>query len=437
MKQEPERRLDNRRPGRILLFAFVIVGSMVLSRSNIVPYAQAQGIQKPLSEDDVITLLKGAVMPKRVGELAKERGVAFLLTPETERKLRQAGASDSLVAALRKLASVLPDFVLERTLPAALETLTDGTVLRGTVNSVAFSPDGGTLAAGTDMISFWDVINGSKVRELWPKGTVLAVAFSPDGRLLASGGYYGTLLVWEVTTGIQVHTLEINSGPVSSVAFSPDGRYFVAGTGGIANVQFRDGQLISTAQTAGNIASWTLPNTKELALKSVAGHGDGVASIAISPDGRLLATGNIDHTTRIWPATNLEHDNERTLLGRASVGTVGAVVFSPDGRLLAAGDDRDHTVYLWDVAAGRPGYLLVPDKIGGVRSVSIAFSPDGHWLAATSWDVIEIWDVETGREVLTLRGHLDNVCSVAFSADGRWLASGSEDGTVKLWRRRP
>ena len=66
---------------------------------------------------------------------------------------------------------------------------------------------------------------------------------------------------------------------------------------------------------------------------------------------------------------------------------------------------------------------------------SLAFSPDGNWLASGSWDKsIKIWDVATGREVQSLAGHNHPIYSVAFDSRGRWLASGSEDGTIKLWR---
>ena len=118
-----------------------------------------------------------------------------------------------------------------------------------------------------------------------------------------------------------------------------------------------------------------------------------------------------------------------TLTGHSN--SVNSVALSPDGRTLASGS-RDNTIKLWDVQTQREIATLTGHS---TFLWSVAFSPDGRTIASGSYNkTIKLWDVQTRREISTLRGHSASVSSVAFSPYGRTLASGSSDRTIKLWR---
>lgn len=151
-----------------------------------------------------------------------------------------------------------------------------------------------------------------------------------------------------------------------------------------------------------------------------------VTSVAISPDGTLIASGAEDHQVRIWhlPTRRMV----RRLAGHSSV--VTAVAFSPDGSMIASASN-DRTARLWDTRSGR----LLRTLQGHVYHVyAVAFDPRGRLLATASWDrTIQLWDVRNGNLVKKLKGHEGPVNTIDFSPDGKLLASGSDDQTVRLW----
>ena len=157
------------------------------------------------------------------------------------------------------------------------------------------------------------------------------------------------------------------------------------------------------------------------------GTRDYVRSVAISPDGRLVASGFLYEGIKVW-----EVDSGvplRSLRGHCA--SVNSIAFSPDSQSLVSGS-RDRTIKLWDVYAGRELRTMEAKDCGEIRAVT--FSPDGQWLASGSTDsIVRLWRAVTGQEVQPMEGHDGPVTSAVFSPDGLYIASGSMDRTLKLW----
>ena len=290
-----------------------------------------------------------------------------------------------------------------------------------TVYSVAFSPDGRTLASAShnSMAKLWDAASSQELRTLaGHTHAVRSVAFSPDGRTLASASWDKTLKLWDGASSRELLTFTGHTSGVNSVAFSPDGR------------------TLASASGDKTIRLWDAASGRE--LRTLTGHTSHVTSVTFSPDGCTLASGGgfLDNMLKLWDAASGRE--LRTLTGHTS--SVHSVAFSPEGRTLASGSHNN--TKLWDAASGRELLTLTGHR-GAVRSV--AFSPDGRFLMSGSCvemygppfacteDLLKLWVSDTGQELHSFGGHKGGVNSVAFSPDGRFALSGGEDETLKLW----
>ncbi|BAB72396.1 protein kinase domain-containing protein [Anabaena sp. FACHB-709] len=186
-----------------------------------------------------------------------------------------------------------------------------------------------------------------------------------------------------------------------------------------------NGQIIASCGSDRTIKIWQLATGED--ISSLKGHSRKVNAVVFSPDGKTLVSGGDDNTIKIW---NLKTGKViRTITGHSDA--VHTLAISPNGKTLVSGSD-DNTVKVWNLNTGR----LINTLTGHTFWVrSVAISPDGVNIASGSFDkTVKIWNLETGTLTHTLAGNGETVTSIAFNPDGNTLASASRDRTIKIWK---
>jgi WD40 repeat protein len=317
----------------------------------------------------------------------------------------------------------------------------------GGVNQLAFHPGGNRLAvAGKEIVEIWDVGHRDSPKKIHTlrghRNWVYSVAFSPDGKWLATGGWDRTIKLWNAESYDEERpTIFGHTGFVYDLVFSPDSL------------------SLASAGEDRKLALWEIPTGRNLA--TFHGHADIVHAIAFRPDGLEIATASVDGTVKIWdrktghPIVFSQHDRPVSRLAYHRNGQrvlSGSESFDPPGAYSTRG---------WDPITGETdpklardelldGSNLPPDYEMGALSLenSLSKSSDGKLIAQIitgSWTssysdsrsyaggTVEIWDAPSGDLIHTLIGHTCRVNCMLFSPDGKRLATASNDFTIKLW----
>lgn len=274
------------------------------------------------------------------------------------------------------------------------------------VDGLAFSPDGRIIASGSqDKIQLWDVENQTHLKTLeGHKGKIFSLAFSPDGKSLASGAEDITVKLWEIATGKNFSTLQ-HSHEVFSVAFSPDGE-----------------TLLAVASNSVNL--WSISTEEKIATLK---NGKHTRTAIYSPDGSSLVSGE-EGRAKLWDVETREKNG-----AFKHKGWIDSIAFSPDGTMLATAAAGRFggpygTVKLWAVSTG----ANIASLQGHTKEKSVlAFSPDGSTLAMGQWaGSVKFWEATTGQHISSLPD--ESAFALAYSRDGSTLALGKYEGAVKL-----
>ncbi len=232
-------------------------------------------------------------------------------------------------------------------------------------------------------------------------------AFTPDGKTAIVGDADGNVVLWDVETGREVRRIAGRGGVVHALAVSADGKTLA--TGGWGKLFF-----------------WDLENLAAGApTRAIAVANDSVMQIAFAPDGKSVALRYQGKVIDLW---DVDTGAQRHVL-KGHAGNVTSIAFSPDGKLLASGSWGDTFVRLWDVTTGEPARAI---KAHQRDVLSVAFSPDGKELVSSgNLDPLRFWDPATGKKLRDVE-HTDHGMCLSYFPDGKAIA-GLSNSRVGVW----
>lgn len=306
-------------------------------------------------------------------------------------------------------------------------------LLQGYQHAIASIAIGASLCAGhqwlatgnADQILLWDTDVGEQVQTLrGHKAAVQAVAFHPNGTFLVSGSADRTVRLWQIG-GQQsrlLQTLYGHTDDIMTVAFSPDGEFFASAG--------MDRRIHLWQRATGRL--WQVLHGHSGQIKVLAFHptADDSSLLLFSGDDESNLFGWVIARQSGVAEQAVDCHQPHYVLPTVLRNGIQALAISPDGRFLATGG-AESSIQLWQLSDRRPFAILQ----GHTSSIyGLAFSLDGKTLASSGGDqTIRLWDPQTGELIQTLQGHTSVVEAVVFHPNGRQLISGSSDETIKVW----
>ncbi|HTU93447.1 MAG TPA: WD40 repeat domain-containing protein [Gemmataceae bacterium] len=281
---------------------------------------------------------------------------------------------------------------------------------------LVISPDGKTVAAlggGPNSFDLGDSVRGKMLHSFaGHRSGVMGLAFAADGKTIFSSAANDSVLVWDTATA----ELRSRLGKEWSraLALSPDGKLLATGS-----------DSLILCETATRRILWdTVDRKKE---RRIIDPRDIIVSTAWSADGKTLISSSQDGNIRVWdPATGKQHQTIKTKLR-----VLGGIALSPDGAITAAGDIGGGTIHLWATDSGKELRSIATSQ--GIVS-TLAFSPDGSVLVSGgSEGGICLSSPTTGRLLRRWDTKPSQIGCLVFSRDGRTLVSGHRNSSVRLW----